>query len=128
MSWQGKAWTGVMWMGYMDGYEGMVGIGHICIIRDEDTLQDFSTSARTDPAKTTWRSSPVRLRDTLELILFLKELLKPDKSKANATNLDGVRVGRTLGSVDELIRKALGNRLDVAESRFTGLKNKRFRT
>ena len=46
----------------------------------------------------------VGLGDTLELILLL----------------DGVRVGRTLGGVDELLSKALGNRLDVAESGLTG--------
>ena len=46
----------------------------------------------------------VGLGDTLELILLL----------------DGVRVGRTLGGVDELLSKALSNRLDVAESGLTG--------
>ena len=46
----------------------------------------------------------VGLGDTLELVLLL----------------DGVGVGRTLGGVDELLSKALGNRLDVAESGLTG--------
>jgi hypothetical protein len=36
--------------------------------------------------------------------------------------LDGIRVGGTLGGVDELISKALSNGLDVAESRLAGLK------
>ena len=34
---------------------------------------------------------------------------------------DGVRVGRALSCVDQLVGKALSNRLDVAEGRFTGL-------
>jgi len=42
---------------------------------------------------------PVALGDTLQLILLL----------------DGVRVAAALGGVDELISKALGNSLDVAE-------------
>ena len=46
----------------------------------------------------------VGLGDTLELVLLL----------------DGVGVGRTLGGVDEFLSKALGNRLDVAESGLTG--------
>jgi hypothetical protein len=46
----------------------------------------------------------VGLGDTLELVLLL----------------DGVRVGRSLGSVDQLLSKALGNGLDVAESGLTG--------
>ena len=37
--------------------------------------------------------------------------------------LDGVRVGRALGRVDELIGKALRNRLDVPERRFTSLRD-----
>lgn len=36
------------------------------------------------------------------------------------TLLDGVRVGRALGSVDELVSEALGDRLDVAEGRLSG--------
>jgi len=46
----------------------------------------------------------VGLGDTLELILLL----------------DGVRVAATLGSVDQLLSKALGNALDVAERGLTG--------
>jgi hypothetical protein len=46
----------------------------------------------------------VGLGDTLELVLLL----------------DGVRVGGTLGGVDQLLSKALGNGLDVAESGLTG--------
>jgi len=45
-------------------------------------------------------SLSVRLGHTLELILFL----------------DGVRVGRALGSVDELISETFSHRLDVTES------------
>jgi hypothetical protein len=37
--------------------------------------------------------------------------------------LDGVRVGGALGGVDELISEALSNRLDVAESGLTGLRD-----
>jgi len=36
------------------------------------------------------------------------------------TLLDGVRVGGSLGGVDELVGEALGDRLDVAESRLSG--------
>jgi hypothetical protein len=39
--------------------------------------------------------------------------------------LDGVRVGRTLSGVGKLIGQTLGDRLDVVESGFTGLKEKR---
>ena len=46
----------------------------------------------------------VGLGDTLELILLL----------------DGVRVAASLGSVDQLLSKALGNALDVAERGLTG--------
>jgi len=46
----------------------------------------------------------VRLGDTLQLVLLL----------------DGVRVGATLGGVDELFSQALSNGLDIAESGFTG--------
>lgn len=48
----------------------------------------------------------VRLGDSLKLILLL----------------DGVRVGRSLGGVDKLIGKTLGDRLGVVESGFTGLR------
>ena len=34
---------------------------------------------------------------------------------------DGVRVGRALSCVDQLVGKALSDRLDIAEGRFTGL-------
>lgn len=37
------------------------------------------------------------------------------------TNLDGVRVRRTLRSVDELVSQTFRNRLDVTERGFTGL-------
>lgn len=47
----------------------------------------------------------VRLGDTLELVLLL----------------DGERVGRALRGVDDLLSKALSNRLDVAESSLTSL-------
>jgi hypothetical protein len=46
----------------------------------------------------------VRLGNTFKLVLLL----------------DGIRVGRTLGSVDQFVSKALSNGLDVAESRLTG--------
>lgn len=46
----------------------------------------------------------VRLGHTLKLVLLL----------------DGVRVGRALGGVDELVGKALSNALHVAEGRLTG--------
>jgi hypothetical protein len=46
----------------------------------------------------------VSLGDTLDFILLL----------------DGVRVGRTLGGVDELIGEALGHGLEVAEGGFAG--------
>ena len=46
----------------------------------------------------------VGLGDTLELVLLL----------------DGVRVGGSLGGVDQLLSKALSNGLDVAESSLTG--------
>jgi hypothetical protein len=45
--------------------------------------------------------------------------------KTSPTNLDGVRVGGALGSVDELVSEALGDRLDVAEGGFTGLRKRR---
>jgi hypothetical protein len=47
----------------------------------------------------------VGLCHTLELVLLL----------------DGVRVGRSLGGVDELVGETLGDGLDVVESGFTGL-------
>jgi hypothetical protein len=47
----------------------------------------------------------VGLGDSLKLILLL----------------DGVRVGRSLSGVDELIGKTLGDGLGVVESGFTGL-------
>lgn len=50
--------------------------------------------------KDTKNNLPVALGNTLELVLLL----------------DGVRVGGTLGSVDQLISEALSNGLDVAES------------
>jgi len=50
----------------------------------------------------------VGLGDTLELVLLL----------------DGVRVGRTLGGVDELISQALGNGLDVPEGSLASLNEK----
>lgn len=56
-----------------------------------------------DTARKAMRLS-VGLGNTLELVLLL----------------DGVRVGGTLGGVDELLSKALGNGLDVAESGLTG--------
>lgn len=34
---------------------------------------------------------------------------------------DGVRVGRALSCVDQLVGKAFSDRLDVTEGRFTGL-------
>ena len=46
----------------------------------------------------------VRLGDTLQLVLFL----------------NGIRVARALGGVDELVSQALGDRLDVTESGFAG--------
>ena len=49
-------------------------------------------------------SLTVGLGDTLELVLLL----------------DGVAVGATLGSVDQLVGQALGDRLDVTERGFTG--------
>ena len=60
--------------------------------------------ARRRKAKQKTRRLSVGLGDTLELVLLL----------------DGVRVGGTLGGVDELLSEALGNRLDVAESGLTG--------
>jgi len=50
----------------------------------------------------------VGLGDTLQLILLL----------------DGVGVAASLGSVDQLFSKALGDGLDVAESGFTGTDGK----
>ena len=50
----------------------------------------------------------VGLGDTLELILLL----------------DGVRVAASLGSVDQLLSKALSNALDVAERGLTGTDGK----
>jgi hypothetical protein len=47
----------------------------------------------------------VGLGDTLELVLLL----------------DGIRVGRTLGGVDELISQALSNGLDVPEGSLASL-------
>lgn len=47
---------------------------------------------------------PVALGHTLQLVLLL----------------DGVRVAAALGSVDQLLSKALGNRLDVAEGGLAG--------
>ena len=42
----------------------------------------------------------------------------------NMTHLDGVRVGRALRGVDELISEALSNRLDVPEGRLASLGEK----
>jgi hypothetical protein len=47
---------------------------------------------------------PVRLGDTLQLVLLL----------------DGVRIAAALGGVDQLLSKALGDALDVAESGLAG--------
>jgi hypothetical protein len=47
---------------------------------------------------------PIGLCDTLQLVLLL----------------DGVRVAASLGSVDELFSKALGNALDVSEGGLAG--------
>merc|ERR1719487_1015733 len=58
-------------------------------------------SSESKREQTRVRRLPVRLGDTLELVLLL----------------DGVRVRRALGSVDELVGKALGDALDVAERR-----------
>lgn len=62
---------------------------------DEATLEPYF---REKPIR--WRTSlPVSLGHTLDLILLF----------------DGVRVGRSPGSVDDLIGEALGDGLDVAE-------------
>src|SRR6266566_8917823 len=47
---------------------------------------------------------PIALRYTLQLILLL----------------DSVRVAASLGSIDQLLGKTLGNRLDVSERGFAG--------
>lgn len=51
-----------------------------------------------------WKNLPVGLGDTLELVLLL----------------DGVRVAGALGGVDQLLSKALGDGLDVAEGGLAG--------
>jgi hypothetical protein len=47
---------------------------------------------------------PVGLGHTLQLVLLL----------------DGIRVAATFGSIDQLLSKAFGNRLDISERCFTG--------
>lgn len=49
-------------------------------------------------------------------------------TRGGIAHLDGVRVGRALRRVDELISKALSNRLNVAERGFTGLEKAGFRS
>jgi hypothetical protein len=56
--------------------------------------------------KTTMFKFKLTLGNTLKFVLLL----------------DGIRVGGSLGGVDELISKAFSNGLDVAESRLAGLK------
>lgn len=55
-------------------------------------------------AESQYPSLPVGLGDTLQLVLLL----------------DSVRVAASLGSVDQLLSKALGDRLDVAEGGLAG--------
>ena len=57
--------------------------------------------------KTTMFKFKLTLGNTLKFVLLL----------------DGIRVGGSLGGVDELISEALSNGLDVAESRLTGLQD-----
>ena len=65
----------------------------------------------------------VGLGDTLELVLFLRgQLIKRRLQIERMAYLDSIRVRRPLGGVDQFIRQALCNRLDVAEGRFTSLK------
>ena len=54
--------------------------------------------------KVDWLGLPIALSNTLELVLLL----------------DGIRIGRALGGIDQFVSEALGNGLDVAEGRFTG--------
>lgn len=54
-----------------------------------------------EPAAAAAANLPVSLGHTLDLVLLL----------------DGVRVGRSAGGVDDLIGEALGDGLDVAERR-----------
>lgn len=56
------------------------------------------------PPRTKYGNLSVALGHTLQLILLL----------------DSVRVAAALGGVDQLLGKALSNRLDVAESGFSG--------
>lgn len=75
-------------------------------------------------------SSPVRLSHTFELVLFLSHMKDRhqhalDHTQRTASHLDSIRVRGTLGSVDELIRKTLCNRLDITERRFASLQKNR---
>ena len=69
-----------------------------------NTLKNVQNPSIPLPAKDERRHLAVRLGNTLELVLLL----------------DGVRVGGSLSSVDELLSKALSNGLDVAERGLTG--------
>ena len=69
-----------------------------------EPCQDKNSSQTPASTPQPWNRLSVGLGDTLELVLLL----------------DGVRVGRTLGGVDQLFSKALCNGLDVAESGLTG--------
>lgn len=73
----------------------------LALVRREK--KDEATFGRFFQEKTfRWRTSlPVSLGHTLDLVLLL----------------DGVRVGRSTGSVDDFIGEALGDGLDVAERR-----------
>jgi hypothetical protein len=70
--------------------------------------------------------SPVGLGDTFELVLFLSRTqgshqYARDHEQQTISNLDGIRVRRTLGSVDKLVRETLCDRFHVAERRLAGL-------
>ena len=66
-----------------------------------NTLRKEEQTERSTPKK---NSLPVALGNTLQLVLLL----------------DGVGVGASLGSVDQLFSQAFSNALDVAECSFTG--------
>ena len=72
---------------------------------------------------------PVGLGHTFELILFLSYARNHVSTRAitateTISDLDSIRVRRTLGSVDELVRKTLCDRFHIAECRLARLNNK----
>lgn len=92
------------------------------LYREPQVLRTFLYACR---GQTTF-FSPVGFGDTFEFVLFLSHTrgsrqYARDHGQQIISNLDGIRVRRTLGSVDKLVRETLCDRFHIAERRLAGL-------